>query len=141
MSLDVYLNVDVPQKKTPGSRIFVRDAGSTREISREEWDARFPGQEPVMRLDNEKESNLVYSGNVTHNLGKMARVAGIYEPLWRPDEIGVKKAAELIEPLEAGLKRLQDSPGEFKQYNPRNGWGDYEGFVAFVQSYLAACRE
>lgn len=31
--------------------------------------------------------------NITHNLGRMAKEAGIYQHLWRPEEIGVTKAA------------------------------------------------
>ena len=30
--------------------------------------------------------------NITHNLNKMASELGVYEHLWRPDEIGVTKA-------------------------------------------------
>jgi len=44
-----------------------------------------------------------YEANVTHNLNKMAMEAGIYEYLWRPDEIGITKAGRLIEPLSKGL--------------------------------------
>jgi hypothetical protein len=38
----------------------------------------------------------VYSDNITHNLGEMADAAGIYKALWRPEEIGITKAAELV---------------------------------------------
>ncbi len=34
----------------------------------------------------------VYISNVTHNLNKMAGEAGIYEALWRPEEIGITHA-------------------------------------------------
>jgi hypothetical protein len=37
----------------------------------------------------------VYDANITHNLGAMAKAAGIYMHLWRPDEIGIKTASEL----------------------------------------------
>lgn len=83
----------------------------------------------------------VYERNITHNLGKMAVAAGIYTHLWRPDEIGIKTAGELIEPLAAGLARLVAEPDKFKEFNPGNGWGDYEGLVGFVTEYLAACQE
>lgn len=83
----------------------------------------------------------VYENNMTHNLNKMADAAGIYEALWRPGEIGITKASQLIEPLTAGLERLRADPEKFKAYNPSNGWGTYEGLVDFVTSYLAACKE
>lgn len=68
----------------------------------------------------------------------MAVEAGIYEHLWRPDEIGITKAAQLIAPLRDGLERLMTDPERYKKLNPSNGWGDYEGLVAFVADYRAA---
>ena len=84
---------------------------------------------------------VVYERNITHNLNKMADEAGIYECLWRPDEIGVTKATQLVEPLRKGLALLIAEPDRFKQFNPVNGWGDYEGLVNFVQDYLSRCEE
>lgn len=81
----------------------------------------------------------VYEANITHNLNKMAHEAYIYQHLWRPDEINVEYAHELIEPLKEGLRRLKADPEHFKHFNPENGWGDYEGLVAFVDAYLHAC--
>ena len=83
----------------------------------------------------------VYSGNITHNLGEMADAAGIYKFLWRPEEIGITKASQMIEPLKEGLKKLKDSPAEYEKYNSPNGWGLYEHFVPFVEEVLAACVE
>jgi len=83
----------------------------------------------------------VYDANITHNLGAMAKSAGIYQHLWRPDELGIRTADQLVEPLEAGLALLKTEPERFKGFNPPNGWGDYEGFVAWVEKYLTACRE
>jgi hypothetical protein len=83
----------------------------------------------------------VYDRNITHNLNRMAGEAGIYDHLWRPDEIGVTKAAQLIEPLRAGLRLLLEQPERFKVFDPPNGWGDYNGLCGFVSEYLAACEE
>ncbi len=83
----------------------------------------------------------IYSANITHNLGKMADEAGIYKHLWRPDELGITKAAELIEPLRDGLRRLIDERDRLREFNPENGWGSYEGLVSFVREYLAACED
>jgi len=81
----------------------------------------------------------VYWANITHNLNTMAGHAGIYKYLWRPDEIGVTKARELIEPLRAGLRDLTERPTYFEGFNAENGWGKYEHFVPFVAKYLEAC--
>ena len=136
MSLDVYLEyLGVPpdgQEKI----IPIRKDGEIRRLTRSEWDERYPGVEPVT-YDNSLPA--VYHANITHNLGKMAAAAGIYEHLWRPDELGIRQAGELIEPLRAGLSLLESDPEQFKEYNPPNGWGDYDGLVRFVRRYLAAC--
>lgn len=81
----------------------------------------------------------VYSANITHNLGKMAKEAGIYEALWRPEENGYYTASDLIEPLTKGLALLTSDPERFKALNSPNGWGMYEHFVPFVAQYLEAC--
>lgn len=83
----------------------------------------------------------VYSRNITHNLSAMADAAGIYEALWRPEEIGVTTSDQLVPLLEKGLEKLLSDPDKFELLNPPNGWGSYEGLVEFVQKYLDACRE
>lgn len=81
----------------------------------------------------------VYSSNITSNLIKMADAAGIYEILWRPQQVGITKAHQLIEPLAAGLQKLRNGKEEFQKYNPANGWGSYDGFVTWCSEYLVAC--
>jgi len=83
----------------------------------------------------------VYSANITHNLNKMAEAAGIYKVLWRPEEVGITHAKQLIEPLHIGLTTLKSHPETFKQYNAPNGWGLYEDFVPWIEKYLAACEK
>lgn len=83
----------------------------------------------------------IFDYNITHNLGKMAVACGLYQYLWRPEETEVKKASDLIPHLQGGLKLLLDAPDYYKQFNSPNGWGMYEHFVKFVQSYLDACIE
>jgi hypothetical protein len=81
----------------------------------------------------------VYSANITHNLNKMAREAGIYECLWRPDECGIAKAAQIIEPLRAGLAVMCERPTHFEGFDSSNGWGKYVHFLPFCARYLEAC--
>ncbi len=140
MSLDVYLNVAEPIKVEPVAAIYIRENGATREISRQEWDERFPDREPVTIQASETTTE-VYEANITHNLNRMADAAGIYQALWRPEEIGVTQAKQLIEPLRAGLAKLRSDPERFRAFNPSNGWGDYDGLVEFVANYLIACEE
>ena len=82
----------------------------------------------------------VYWSNITHNLGRMANEAGIYQALWRPEEIGITKASQLVGPLSEGLLKLVGEPGRFEALNASNGWGKWENFVPFVAKYLEACK-
>lgn len=101
----------------------------------------------------------VYRCNITHNLGKMASEAGIYEALWRPYRLKedyieadfhkeleyesktVTLAQELIPHLEKGLEDLEMRPEHFEKFDAPNGWGTYINFVPFVSDYLDACKE
>jgi hypothetical protein len=143
MSLDVYLELEGQKVPKTGSGIFIRENGSTREISQEEWYEKNPDRDPVVLLfeSEEEDTSRVYHANITHNLNTMANDAGIYKYLWRPDELGIVVAKELIKPLEEGLALLKSEPARFKQFNPKNGWGTYEGLVEFVDSYLEACKK
>jgi hypothetical protein len=115
-------------------------------------------------------SPCLFSANITHNLNDMAKATGLYVPLWRPEMLDVDRAArikeqeavnnyhgangvyeiereaaiaarDLIEPIATGLATLKSDPGRFKEFDPRNGWGDYNGLVEWTEKYLAACRE
>ena len=88
----------------------------------------------------------VYDGNITHNLGKMAGEVKLsngmtlYDVLWRPDEQeGLGFARNISELLDEGWNILLSEPEHFKQWNPENGWGSYEGLVDFVYKYRNAC--
>jgi hypothetical protein len=137
MSLDVSLTVKEPVIKT-GTGIFIREQGQTRELQIEELKDKFPDAEYMIQQYTTEE---VYSANITHNLNTMADKAGIYEALWRPEEIGKTKANELIELLEKGLADLKARPEYFETFNASNGWGLYKHFVPFVEKYLEACKE
>ncbi len=82
----------------------------------------------------------VYTRNITHNLGKMAVQCGAYEALWRPEEINVKFAKDLIPLLTSALEKLKAEPDKYKKFDAPNGWGKYENFVEFVDEYLQACK-
>lgn len=95
----------------------------------------------LTELQSEFQPVDVFTSTLTHNLVPMAAEAGLYKVLWRPDELGIIKASQLIEPLRAGLKLLRSDPERFKALNPSNGWGNYENLVEFVAQYLEACKK
>lgn len=138
MSLDVHLTYSRATVQLRGSGVYVRDNGRTRELRHEELADKFP--DAIVPVERSTETDEVYWANITHNLTAMARAAGLYEALWRPDEAGLKSAEEMIEPLDSGLRLLQSDPDRFRKFNPENGWGTYESLVDFTARYLAACR-
>ena len=126
MSLDVYLMVNPTELAVAAD--YLQDGGFDRAAE-------------YLRLISRSESITLYDANITHNLGKMADAAGLYEALWRPDENGLTTAAQLIEPLRNGLNTLRKFPEQFSPLNPSNGWGNYDGLVEFVTKYLEACEK
>lgn len=92
-------------------------------------------------LIDEDGGSSLYSGNITHNLNKMAMEGGFYEALWRPEEIGITRAHQLITPLTDALVLLAKEPDRFDAFNAENGWGTRENLLRFVAEYLAACTK
>jgi len=83
----------------------------------------------------------LWHANITHNLVPMARAAGIYDEVWRPDEHEVATADQMIAPLDRGIAALEAESDRYHVLNPENGWGSYAGFLAFLRDYLEACRK
>jgi hypothetical protein len=110
-------------------------------------------------LEPKKEE--VYSANITHNLGKMADEAGLYEALWKPHRLkpgynipkddhkaeweyednNPVRAHEIIEIIEKGLEDMKARPKHYEKFNSSNGWGMYHDFVPWIERYLAALKE
>lgn len=134
MSLDIYLISDRPITRR-SSGIYIRENGRTKEISIAEWNAKNPDC-LAMYEEPEIETNEVFRGNITHNLSEMAKAAGIYDCLWNTEDV---KANVVIDSLREGLHKLKLEPEKYKQYNPKNGWGDYDLLVNFISNYLDAC--
>jgi len=86
-------------------------------------------------------SSEVHWQNITHNLGRMASEAGIYKHLWRPEEIGIKTAGQLIKPLETAIKDMEKRPEYYKQFDASNGWGTYNDFMPWLKKLLQACKD
>lgn len=98
-------------------------------------------KEELEQLEGDYKEAMLSNPSVTHNLNNMAKAVGLYEVLWRPEEIGISIASQMITPLENGIKELTANPEKYKVFNPPNGWGDYNIFVDFCKSVLHDCRE
>jgi hypothetical protein len=97
-----------------------------------------------MSLDvylEDENGETLYWRNITHNLNTMAGTAGLYQCLWRPEEIGITTAHQLIEPITKGVAFLAIHRHICEQDNPPNGWGNWRGLYDFCCDYLKACTE
>ena len=48
---------------------------------------------------------------------------------------------EAIPILLKALDGLRSDPHKFKEMNPNNGWGDYEGAVRLIENLIEWCRD
>ena len=120
MSLDVYLTVKGAKPSLADPTIPVREDGRVKMLNFHEWNERFPDREPFM---TELPDNEVYSGNITHNLHKMAEEAGVCNCLWRPHKVGIGRAEQLVKPLRQGLEQ---APGQHDLLEPQRGQGRWD---------------
>ena len=84
--------------------------------------------------------------SITHNLGKIASIVGLYEPLWRPYKLKDSEnedidifAKDLIKAISDGLLKLEDKP-ELADIEPSNKWGTYIGLINFTKRYLKCLK-
>ena len=121
MSLDFYVNI-------PESRAYIRRNGRIETLA----------------IKDEKCVS-EHVGNITHNLNIMAmhvpvsETLTLYNVLWRPDESNLKTTDDILGYVTIGVKYLIDHKDELLQYNPENGWGDYDGLLDFAKSVGSAC--
>jgi len=98
-------------------------------------------QEEIEQAEDIYDDAKLADVNITHNLNKMADAVGLYEVLWKPDEIGITIASQMIPSLEKGIKKLREDPEKYKAFNAPNGYGNYEDFVRFCDSVLHWCNK
>ena len=132
MSLDVHINFNEPRL----GNYFLEHPYSYSDLSESD--------------KNNFNEQSRWSANITHNLGQMAsnipvnfngNQTTLYYACWRPDEIGVKTAGELLPLLVQGLHYMIDHRSKLMQYESPNGWGTYNGFMKFLLNYKQACED
>lgn len=94
--------------------------------------------DPNSNITYYKEYTEIWSGNITHNLTRMAERIGIgdetlYSLLWHPQEI---LTLEYIEKIQIAMNILINNRKELEKFNPPNGWGNYDTLHKFLTSYL-----
>ena len=150
MSLDLYINSKTPVKHK-GTGIYIRENGQTKELSLEEANKLYP-KANVEEVTSE--DNIYWHGNITHNLGAMADhcycycpdKTSLYSILWRPEEttlltVNRRLMSSYIKALSICLSELKEHRSRYEEFNPENGWGNYDDLVNFVESLLMALNK
>lgn len=108
--------------------------------------------------NNEEFYQTVWCGNITHNMGKMARHIPIkymserrgilykgtlFETIWRGDQIDreMLNTDIVAEILKNGISYMIFNRKDLLQYNPENGWGDYDSFLSWLIKYKEMCED
>ena len=76
-------------------------------------------------------ASLDISYNYTHNVTFMWAKAGCYDALYNSNG---KLAREIIGDLRKAIIAMEEDPKAYKALNPKNGWGDYEGALAWLKA-------
>lgn len=85
---------------------------------------------------SDEPQTVIEIGNYTTNVG----------PMWC-DALGGKLLREYADapcseaagPLADAVKRMEADPDKYREMNPPNGWGDYEGALGFLRRIAEAC--
>jgi len=80
----------------------------------------------------------VFTANITHNLGKMWRKAGVWDALYESDG---RRASDYIEALRAGVADFEKNYAEYEKLNSPNGWGLAEHALPWLRRVLAAFEQ
>lgn len=92
-----------------------------------------------------KQPVVAFTNNITHNLSEMAHQVvldndiTLREVLWHPEEHNLRFAKDISELLNEAFNILLSNPYHYREFNPPNGWGNYDNLVDFVYNYRNAC--
>ena len=52
-----------------------------------------------------------------------------------------KRAGDILPALERGIAAMEADPDKYRAMNPANGWGDYDGALAYLRWMRDNCRD
>lgn len=140
MSLDLDI-ISTKPVKHKGTGVYVRKDGEVVELKTiDEIKAYFPNIDLSNINEVEYETNTIWSGNITHNLGQMARNVPIndktlYDYLWHPGVLNFKYVDQkYIDGIKIGYEYLKNNKTDLEKFNSPNGWGTYETLLNFTKS-------
>ena len=53
----------------------------------------------------------------------------------------ITRAGDLVEPVTRGIVAMRADPDKYRAMNPSNGWGKYEGALAYLEWILRTATE
>lgn len=80
----------------------------------------------------------VFDANMTHNVSRMWRKAGIYDALYKSQG---RIAGDVVRELRVGLQKMLDNREEYEKLNPENGWGSYASAINFLRDVIIGCED
>lgn len=80
----------------------------------------------------------LFSANITHNLTRMWREAGVFDALYESEG---KRAADIVGALTEGVATMAREPDRFHAFSAPNKWGTYEQALPWLERVREACIE
>ena len=56
-------------------------------------------------------------------------------------QFGRMNAKDALPILKEGVRKMKESPEKYREMNPPNGWGNYEGALDLLEWMLKKCEE
>ncbi len=82
-----------------------------------------------------EEVEVVEVGNYTYNVSPM-----YYDSMGMGlNSFNDMKCTDAIPILKKGIESLQSNPAKYKEMNPNNGWGNYEGALEYIRNLHDKC--
>lgn len=85
-----------------------------------------------------KDAVVADAGNYTWNVAPMLYDTNDGWERITKNNVSSKTASEILEKI---LVRLVENPGKYRAMNPKNGWGDYDSMLAWLQNLKEICDE
>ena len=76
-------------------------------------------------------------GNYTYNVSKMY-IEAIGKTLGEFHEM---QSLDAVETLRSGVVEMISNPDKYRAMNPVNGYGNYEGALKYLQTFLHECEK
>lgn len=93
----------------------------------------------INKCEHCKREDTIEVDNYTYNVNCMyARAFGTKSFSYL---LNNRKCSEVIDLLQEAIKNMESDPDKYREMNPKNGWGDYEGALEFLKKILADCEK